>query len=150
MRVLKPWITVLGIVLAGCGDSPMPATPTPTAIDLSGTWSGTVTVLDAPATMTWTLTETGTAVTGPITLGPGNGTIVLNGFLTGAISGSTLTYTIAIVAGNIPSNPACTGQLGGTMTAAIGVTSTMNGTTAVNASSCSPPYAGGNLTLTRK
>ena len=44
----------------------------------------------------------------------------LNGSLTGTLTGSSLTYAIAVAQGGIPSQPTCTGQLGGTMTVTSG------------------------------
>jgi len=52
--------------------------------------------------------------------------------------------------GGIPSQPACVGQLGGTMTAAIGPTSTLTGSYTVTSATCTPPFGTtGNLSLTR-
>jgi hypothetical protein len=110
-----------------------------------------LTVLQTPARMTWTLTQSdATTVTGPITLGLSSGTVLLNGFLTGALAGSQLTYTIAVGPGGIPTQPTCLGQIGGTMTATIGVTSTLSGTSSIVGSNCSPPFPGGTITLTRQ
>jgi hypothetical protein len=100
--------------------------------------------------MTWTLTQAdATNVTGPVTVGLTSGTVLMNGFLTGTLSGSSLTYTISVGPGGIPTQPTCVGQVGGTMAATIGVTSTLAGTSAVTGSNCTPPFPGGTITLTR-
>jgi hypothetical protein len=137
-----------GLCAVGCSGSS--TTPSPPAIDLDGVWAGNVTVLGMTARMTWTLTQTNTNVTGPALLGLSNGAVLLNGSLTGSLSASTLTFTIAVGPGGIPSQPSCTGQIGGTMTATTGAPSTLAGTPAVISSSCSPPFPAGAVTLTRQ
>ena len=138
------------VVSSACGDS-APTTPTaPQPTDVSGTWSGSLTVGAAAAGMVWTLTQSNGAVTGPVLVVLPTGTVLLNGALTGTLAGSTLTYTIAVSAGGIPTQPQCVGQLGGTMTATIGATSTLAGTLAVKSSTCTTGLAGGNLTLTKQ
>ena len=77
--------------------------------------------------MTWTVTQTNNSVTGPVLVQLPNGVVLLNGALSGNLSGSVLTYTIAVSAGGIPTYPSCTGKLGGTVTASTGATSTMAG-----------------------
>jgi hypothetical protein len=146
-----PTALELGLLIltaAGCTNSSV-GMPGPATIDLTGTWAGSVVVLDTTAKMTWTLTEASSAVTGPALLVLPTGTVLLNGVVTGTMSGATLTYVIAVGPGGIPTQPACTGQLGGTMTATIGATSTLAGSVAVTASTCTPPYPGGNLTLSK-
>lgn len=134
---------------SACSDK-SPSTPTtPQPTDLSGTWSGGLTVEGAAARMTWTLTQNNAGVTGPVLVGLPSGTVLLNGSLTGTLAGSTLTYTIAVGAGGIPAQPQCVGQLGGTMTVTAGAPSTLAGNYAVRSSTCTTPFNGGNLTLTR-
>jgi hypothetical protein len=149
MRKIMAAALLMGFLGVGCSGK-MPTAPTPPPIDLTGTWIGQVTVLGMTARMTWTLAQNGISVTGPATIGLSSGTVLLNGFLTGTLAGSTLTYVISIGPGGIPAQPACTGQIGGTMNATMGVPSTLAGTTAVTSSSCSPPLPGGNITLTRQ
>ena len=106
---------------------------------------------DVTAQMTWTLTQTGAAVTGPVLVKLPNGIVLLNGFLTGTLTGPMLTYTISVGPGGIPTQPACVGQLGGTMTAtAAGTTSMLTGNYAVSSATCTPPFgSSGNISLTR-
>ncbi len=124
-------------------------TPTPLPIDLTGAWAGNLSVQDMAARMTWTLTQTGATVTGPVLVALPSGTVLLNGTLSGTLLGSTLTYTITVPAGGIPSQPSCTGQLGGSVNATIGVVSTLAGSYAVTSSTCQTPFSSGNFTLTR-
>jgi hypothetical protein len=144
-------VSCLCLAVSACG-STSPSTPTsPQTLDLSGTWSGDLAVTGATARMTWTLARSSaTDVTGPVVINLPTGTVLLNGVLSGTLAGSTLTYTIAVGPGAIPSQPACTGQLAGSMTATIGVTSTLAGNIAVKSSTCTIPFSGGNLTLTRE
>jgi hypothetical protein len=137
------------LLAAGCSEkSAAPTTPTQPST-LTGTWIGDVVVAGTATRMTWTLTQSGTAVTGPVLLGLPSGTVLLNGFLTGTLSGSTLTYVISVGPGGIPTQPTCAGQVGGTMNATFSATSTLSGTSAVTGSNCTPPFPGGTLTLTR-
>jgi len=100
--------------------------------------------------MAWTLTQNGTTVTGPVLVRLPNGIVLLNGVLTGTMTGSALQYTISVGPGGIPSQPACVGQLGGTMTATMGVTSTLTGSYTVLSATCTPPFGtSGDLALTR-
>lgn len=138
-----------GLLAAGCGETAAPVAPTP-AISLTGTWVGSVDVSGASTRLTWTLSQAGQAVTGPVMLALPSGTVLLNGFLTGTLTGSQLAYTISVGPGGIPAQPSCTGQIAGTMTATIAAVSTLAGTSTVTGSSCTPPFPGGPLTLTRQ
>jgi len=134
---------------SGCSSSKSTTAPSPD-IDLNGTWRGQFAVPGATAPMTWTLMQTGTAVSGPVLVTLPNGIVLLNGFLTGTLSGTTLPYTISVGPGGIPSQPSCAGQLTGTMAVTVGVTSTLAGNYAVGSSTCTPPFAAtGNISLTR-
>ncbi len=149
MRKAIPGLMLL-VCLTACSDSSTPATPTPTALDLTGTWTGPVTVVGTTATMTWTLSQSNGAVSGPVLLSLPSGTVLLNGFVTGTLTGTSLPYTLTVGPGGIPAQPACVGQLGGTMTATIAAASTLSGPISVTSSTCTPPIPGGTLTLTRR
>lgn len=107
-------------------------------------------VLGAPAPMSWTLTQSGTTVTGPVLVTLPNGIVLLNGFLNGTLSGNSLTYTISVGPGAIPTQPSCAGQITGTMTVTVGSPSTLSGSTMVSSSNCTAPIAGGSITLTKQ
>src|SRR4051794_18399640 len=135
---------------AGCSSETTTPTPTPApTTTLTGTWSGDLALPGQSARMTWTLTQTAATVGGPVLVVLPSGTVLLNGVLTGTVSGSTLTYAINIGPGAIPSQPACTGQLAGGATSSFGVTSTLAGTYSVASSTCSTPFSSGTFTLTR-
>lgn len=139
-------VLLLGLASACSSKTPAAATAPP---DVTGTWTGSITVQATTARMTWTLAQTNTSVTGPANIGLTSGTVLLNGFLTGTMNGSTLTYTISVGPGGIPNQPACVGQLGGTMNASIGVPSTLTGPLNVTSSTCTVPISTGTITLTR-
>ena len=150
MRTVFAAVLIAAALAAGCSNSDQtPAAPTaPT--NVAGTWAGNVTVADASTRMAWTLSQTGAAVTGPVTLALSNGIVLLNGFLTGTISGTTLTYTISVGPGGIPLQPSCAGQISGTMAVNLGAVSTMTGSPTVTSSTCTAPFPGGTITLTKQ
>ena len=150
MRQLMVVLVVAALLGVGCTSSRSTSPPSPSQIDLTGTWRGNFALPGISSEMAWTLTQTGTAVSGPVLVRLPNGIVLLNGFLTGTLTGSTLPYMISVGPGGIPSQPACVGQLGGTMTAATGVTSTLTGSYTVTSATCTPPFGTtGNLTLTK-
>ena len=141
---------VVAAAIAGGCSSKSTTTTVSSAIDLTGTWATSLSVLGNTARMTWTLTQRDAAVTGPVLVSLPTGTVILNGFLTGTLSGSNLTYTISVAPGGIPTQPTCVGQVGGTMVATLGTVSTLSGTSTVTGSNCTPPFPGGAITLTKQ
>jgi hypothetical protein len=134
--------------LSACDDSSS-TSPTPAQTNVSGRWVSDITVQGITGRMTWMLSQSGSAVSGPVTVTVANNLPLLTGALTGTISGSMLAYTIAIAAGGIPSQPACAGQIGGTMTVASGATS-MSGNMMVTSSTCALQLPTGTVTLTKQ
>jgi hypothetical protein len=137
------------IGVAACG-SDGPAMPTPAPITVNGTWAGAISVQGAAGQMTWSLTQAGDAVTGPVLVTLPSGTVLLNGVLTGTVSGATLTYSIAVGPDAIPSQPSCTGQMTGTTAITIATISTLIGPMTASSSNCAPPVASSTITLTRQ
>ncbi len=148
MRWKYASIVVVLLLAAGCSDKSTPTAPSPP--NLTGTWSGALTLQDTPAQMKWTLAQSGTAVSGPVLVLLPTGVVLMNGSLTGTLSGTTLTYTIAVSPGGIPSNPACTGQLDGTAAVTSGAAPTLTGTYALKSSTCTTGFTSGTFTLTRQ
>ncbi len=145
-------VVLIAVALLGAGCSSSQSGPSPAqSLDLTGTWRGDFAVQDVTAQMIWTLTQTGTAVTGPVLVKLPNGVVLLNGSLTGTLTGSSLAYTISVGPQGIQSQPACVGQLGGTMTATTaGTTSMLTGNYAVSSATCPPPFGSrGSIALTR-
>lgn len=135
--------------LAGCSSSTMSSTTPSPALTFAGTWSGDLTVQGQAARMTWTLTQNGSSVSGPVLVGLANGVVLLNGALTGTLSGSTLTYSIDVSPGGIPTQPACTGRLDGTAAVMQSAPTSMTGSYTVATSTCATGFSSGNFTLTR-
>ena len=143
-------LSILALVVAvACGDKSTPTTPSPTQLDVSGRWASDITVQGVTGRMTWTLTQTGGGITGPVLVSMSSGFVLLNGFLTGTMTGPSMAYTIAVGPGGIPSQPTCSGQLGGTMTVTSGVVSTMSGPMSVIASNCPIQLPVNAITLTK-
>ena len=126
----------------------MPTDPTDPPTNLTGTWRGNIVVNNITAVMTWTLTQTGSAVIGPAVIALPSGAVLLNGNVAGTLSGSTLPFTLTVPPGGIPAQPGCSGQI----TGANGLTgsSTMNGTYTVASSTCTTGLTSGSYTLTRQ
>jgi hypothetical protein len=148
MRYILAMFVLTLVVAAGCNNAP-PSTPSPAPVGLAGTWDGDLTAAGISARMTWTLTETGTSVFGPVLVLLPNGIVLLNGSLAGSLTGSALSYTITVLSGGIPANPTCTGQLAGTATLSSGSVSTLTGSYALISSTCPAPLSTANFTLTR-
>jgi hypothetical protein len=141
---------VLAVLPSGCTSS-SPVVPTASAT-VTGLWTGELSLEAFPGTpvrMSWNLTQTGTAVSGPVLVTLPSGIVLLNGALAGTLEGAQLTYTISVPPGGIPPQPGCVGELGGTATASFGTVSTLTGSQQVTSSTCTTPLANVSFTLTR-
>ena len=78
-----------------------------------------------------------------------NGTVIMNGTVSAIVAAPALNYTILVGAGGLPSQPTCTGQLTGTVTAASGPPATLSGSYSVASSTCTTPFSTGTFTLTK-
>jgi hypothetical protein len=97
--------------------------------------------------MTWTLTQTGTSVTGPVAIALPTGVVLMNGTVAGTLSGTTLGFTVTVPPGGIVLQPGCSGQIAGANTVASATT--MNGAYSVVNSTCTTGLTNGTFTLTR-
>jgi len=141
------FLILLSLVGAGCSSNddtvgPDPSTPS----NFSGQWNGTFTLNGAPVNVNWTLTQNGAAVTGPARMVLTDGTVLMNGTLNGTAAAITLTFTIALSPGGIPAQPACTGQLQGSMFG-LGALTSMSGSASVTSATCTPPLTDAQFTL---
>ena len=89
------------IMVASCGSS----TDEPT-LTFTGTWKGTFGTASTPFAVTWTATQTGSAVAGPalVVVSP---VVSFTGTITGTLSNGQLALAIAVPAGAIAAIPAC-------------------------------------------
>ena len=142
-------LALLAMVTA-CSADKTPNAPEASGLNLTATWAGPLMVGDTEARMSWNLTQVNSVVSGPATVLLSNGIVLLNGFLTGTLSSTTLAYTISVGNGGVPSRPTCAGQLTGTMTVTPGITSTLTGPMGVSSSNCTPPFDTSTITLTRQ
>jgi hypothetical protein len=136
---------------AACTSSGSTSTsPTvPSGPNLTGTWTTSVAFSDVSGRMTWALTQSGTTVSGPVTVAVSSGIVLLNGSLSGTVTNTSMAYTITVPAGGLPLQPTCSGQLQGTMTITSPPTS-MNGPMNLTQSSCTSPITTQSITMTKQ
>jgi len=149
-KSMAAWLSIVLVLgSAACSDKSTPTSPALTQIDVTGRWATDISIQGLTGRMTWTLTQSGGGVTGPVLVSLSNGFVLLNGFLTGTLTGSSLAYTITVAPGGVPNQPACSGQLGGTMIVTAGAAQTMTGPMAVTSSNCSLQLPATAITLTK-
>jgi hypothetical protein len=138
---------------AACGSS---SSPTPAAIDLSGTWTGTIGAASGGGNAlrtTWTIAQAGAMVSGPATVStsPAVSNVAFRGTLAATLAGSQLTLALAPTPADIQGAPGCT--VSGSGSASVDGR-TMSGTLTVTFTSCEPlglqPPASSQLTLTKQ
>lgn len=120
------------ISAAGCGSddgaSSSLTAPSPTVLNLTGTWSGTFGVPGESRPIrinSWTAAQRGANVSGALVLDAGDEGGLVNTTLTGIVSGAQLTsVTFTLAAGAIQGSPTCaihgTGTLAATTTSVSG------------------------------
>ena len=133
---MNPGIGVRAVLLVAClmtavacSDSTTPTSPTLTptpVLSLGGAWTGTLSVAgesECCRVNSWTATQTGASITGPLVLDVGEGQTV-TATLTGTVSGAQLTSaTLTVAAGAIPDPELAACAFSGTGTLAAGATS---------------------------
>ena len=141
----------LGVALSGCGGSnpsPNPSAPTPVSgVTLSGTYAGSASDSTGAGTMTWTASQSGSAVTGPVTAKTSLGIVVFTGSLTGTLTGSSLTFSITVPADGMSGFPGCSATIDGT---ASGVSNTAIAGTYTGTNSCGGSFNSGHFSLTKQ
>ena len=123
--------------------------PPPTST-LTGKWSGDLSINGTPTRMTWTLTEDATRVNGEVLVLLPNGTVLLNGVLSGTLTGTTLSYTTDRCPrwnshAALLRRPIRRHRYGWGAPA-----SALDGNLNLISSVCAPPVTGGTFTLTRE
>jgi len=135
--------------------SALPTAP-PQILNLSGSWSGTSTDSQGMTVVTWTVTQSGTAVTGTVKTNapdPNDGSCNSchrnkSGTLTGSVSGDVLTMSMAFAAGaDGDPTPICSATMAGT------ATSSANGQLGgayTGSDTCEGSFLNGSLSMRRK
>ena len=160
MKTLAPLIVAALILpLAGCGSpagsaSTSPTTTTPSAANLTGTWTGTGNDAQGAETFKWTITQSGNALTGSAVLDSANrndgscGSChkQKNGTLAGTLTNGALTLTLDFPAGGGDLTPLCGITMHATTNdvAAGRIAASYTGTT-----TCEGAITDGTLTVTR-
>lgn len=142
---------VLGVAACGGGSSgsasptaPSPAAP---AVNLGGAWSGTAKDSSGPGRMTWQLTQSGSTVSGTLTMSDDVTQVTGQGTLSGTLSGSTLQFSLTIPAGGFSgSDSACSLSASGSASASA---STISGTFS-GTNTCGGSLTGGELTMSKQ
>jgi hypothetical protein len=144
-----------GLIAASCGGSsssgpsptPAPTAPSVPAITLTGTYAGNAIDSSGPGTMTWRITQTGTAISGIADAGTPLDGNAFHGSVTGTLTGSSLTFTLTVPAGGVNGQPTCTVSITGTGTAASSssITGTYSGT-----STCAAAFTAGQFALSKQ
>jgi len=147
----KRWGVILSVavIAAACGRQDVGPSVSTEPMNVSGAWVGNVITAGVPALMTWTLTQSGTNVAGQTLVLLSTGTVLLNGTFSGTVAGQTLTYTISIASGGIPSQPQCTGQMEGTTTGTGTMPATLTGSLNLRSSSCASPISTTSITMNK-
>lgn len=150
-------ITALAFACGGSTSNPTsPTTATTLPNGLAGTWRGMGTDSQGSTFVTWTLAQSGNAVTGTVktqAVDPNDGSCGSchrnkTGSFTGAIAGSTVTLTMFFAAGaDGDPTPACQATLTGT---ASSTALNQLATTYSGSDSCEGPFLNGTLAMARQ
>lgn len=139
--LFAPVITGL---LVSCDRSPS----APTGTDISGTWIGSVSDGHGTRQIRYDLTQTGSEISGTLTLQEPGQVLSLLGLVSGSMSRSTFTFkwTVPGAAGCSPFGPNCDLVAGGTSTVSG---ESINGSYSCSAN-CVDLLSSGTLSLTRQ
>jgi len=139
----------------GSAPSPVSTVPNP-VLNVAGSWSGTSTDSQGMTVVDWTITQTGSAVTGTVRTNapdPSDGSCNSchrnkSGTFSGAVSGNILTMTMQFAAGaDGDPTPICSATMTGT------ATRTADGRLGggyTGSDTCEGSFLNGSLTMTRK
>ncbi len=146
------------ILMASCGTSSSPAAPT-TGVQLSsvaGRWSGPSSDTTGQETLTWTVTQLGTALAGTTSIGDTSRGLTGTGLMDGTVNGHSVTFQMQVPNGGFagmmaPCSMSMNGQAtmsedGHTLTGTY--SGNMNGMMA-QMQSCGGAMSNGHFTLTR-
>jgi hypothetical protein len=134
--------------------SPSPA-PSPPVMSLTGTWTGSGSDGLGPETFTWVLAQSGSALSGSVSMRPpsltdgtcGSCHKVKDGSISGSVSGTAVTLRMSFALGGSQPTPTCLVIMD---VSASGVTSTSLSSSYNGSDSCEPAVALGSITMTRR
>jgi hypothetical protein len=145
-------LLVLVSAIAGCSGS----APSPSSVDLTGTWSGVVGAGSGGGRalrVSWSATQSGNSVSGPATLltSPPVTNLTFAGTLSGTLTGTQASLKYVSPSGGVPGSATC--SVSGSGAAAIGGNA-MSGNLDVAFMSCDgldlQPPASNQLTMTKE
>jgi hypothetical protein len=134
--------------------APSPA-PSPPVMNLTGTWTGSGSDGLGPETFTWVLAQSGSALSGSVSMRPpsltdgtcGSCHKVKDGSISGSVSGTAVTLRMSFALGGSQPTPTCLVIM---EVSASGVTSTSLSSSYNGSDSCEPAVALGSITMTRR
>ena len=154
--VVRAATAVAVIALAGCSKSdPGGTTPSPTTpANIAGTWSGPASDSSGTGTMTWTVTQAGRTISGPLAIVASvaaDVNVAGAGTLSGTVTGNSIAFTLTIPAGGFgPPYSSCTSTSSGTATVAGNAISGSYTGTVSGATNCSGAIGAGQLNLNKQ
>jgi hypothetical protein len=124
-------------------------------LNLSGTWTGSGSDGLGPETFSWVLAQSGTALSGSVSMRPLSETDgsctschkVKDGSISGSVSGTTVTLKMSFALGGSQPTPTCLVVMD---VSASDVTSTSLASSYNGSDSCEPAVALGSITMTRQ
>jgi hypothetical protein len=138
----------------GCakGGDPGGTTPTPTTpANIAGTWSGAASDSSGTGTMSWTVTQNGSTISGPLAIIATDVNVSGVGTLSGTVTGNTISFTLTIPPGGFGAPFAsCSSTSSGTATVSGATISGSYTGTVSGASSCSGAITAGQLNLNKQ
>ena len=146
-------------LLTGRADSPSAAAPSSppstTALNLTGTWTGSGSDGLGPETFSWVLAQSGDALSGSVSMRPLSLTDgscaschkVKDGSISGSVSGTAVTLRMSFALGGSQPTPACLVIID---VSASNATSTSLSSSYDGSDSCEPAVALGSITMTRR
>jgi hypothetical protein len=145
-----------GSSMAPTGPAPVPATPTPAApIDLTGAWTGTSTDSQGITVVTWTIAQSGEALTGTVATrapDPADGSCNAchrnkSGTFTGTVTAGTLAMTMTFAAGvDGDPTPICSATMTGSASTIAGELSGSY----TGSDTCEGAFLNGRIAMTRR
>ena len=154
VRALAALFTAALLIATAIGCGASPGSPTGSSLNVSGNWRGMGNDAQGPETFRWTLTQTGSTLTGTAILDPADPTDgscgschkQKSGTVTGTISGTALTLTLDFPKGGNDLTPLC----GLTMTATTSdVTQGRIAAAYTGTTTCEGPITDGALVMMR-